>query len=102
MSSPNLGQATRSVRCWDEVRSGSVSVGGIRMQITVTIDDAMYEKALELADPELDKSEIFQEALRTFVRVQTAKRLHALGGTMPELDVDTVSRQVKKGDLRSG
>lgn len=72
------------------------------MQITVTIDDALYEKALELADPELDKSEIFQEALRTYVRVQTAKRLQALDGTMPDLDDDTVSRQVKKGDPRSG
>lgn len=72
------------------------------MRITVTIDDALYEKALELADPELDKSEIFQEAIKTYVRVQTAKRLHALGGTRPGLDGDTVARQVKKGDPLSG
>ncbi len=72
------------------------------MRFTVTIDYAMYEKALELADPDLDKSEIFQEALSTFVRVQTAKRLFALGGTRPGLDVDMVVRQVKKGHPRSG
>jgi Arc/MetJ family transcription regulator len=60
------------------------------MRITVTIDDALFEKALELADPDLNKSEVFQEALRTYVRVQTAKRLHALGGTMPDPDDETV------------
>ena len=55
------------------------------MRTTVTIDDALYEKALEFADPNMDKSEIFREAMRTFVRVQAAKRLAALGGTMPHM-----------------
>lgn len=55
------------------------------MRTTVTIDDALYEKALEVADPNMDKSDIFREAIKTFVRVQAAKRLAALGGTMPEL-----------------
>lgn len=55
------------------------------MRTTVTIEDALYEKALEMADPSTDKSEIFREAIRTFVRVQAAKRLAALGGTMPEI-----------------
>ncbi|MCW8176380.1 type II toxin-antitoxin system VapB family antitoxin [Verminephrobacter aporrectodeae] len=53
------------------------------MRTTVTIDDALYEQALEMADPGMDKSDIFREAIRTFVRVQAAKRLAALGGTMP-------------------
>ncbi|NMG63923.1 type II toxin-antitoxin system VapB family antitoxin [Azoarcus indigens] len=53
------------------------------MRTTVTIDDALYEKALEMADPGMDKSEIFREAIKTFVRVQAAKRLAALGGAMP-------------------
>lgn len=58
------------------------------MRTTVTIDDALYEKALEVADPNMDKSDLFREAIKTFVRVQAAKRLAALGGTMPEtLDV---------------
>jgi len=55
------------------------------MRTTVTIDDALYEKALEMADPNMDKSDIFREAVKTFVRVQAAKRLAALGGTMPEI-----------------
>ena len=50
------------------------------MRSTVAIDDALYQKALEM-----DKTEIFREVMKTFVRIQTAKRLAALGGTMPEL-----------------
>ena len=55
------------------------------MRTTVTIDDALYKKALEVADPNMDKSDIFREAIKTFVRVQAAKRLAALGGAMPEM-----------------
>lgn len=55
------------------------------MRTTVTIDDSLYEKALEMADPGMDKSEIFREAFKTFVRVQAGKRLVALGGTLPEI-----------------
>jgi len=55
------------------------------MRTTVTIDDALYEKALEMADPGMDKADIFREAIKTFVRVQAAKRLAALGGTMPDM-----------------
>ena len=56
------------------------------MRTTVTIDDGLYEKALEVADPNMDKSDLFKEAIKTFVRVQAAKRLAALGGTMPEME----------------
>jgi Arc/MetJ family transcription regulator len=59
--------------------------GGHTMRTTVTIDDALYEKALEVADTHMDKSDIFREAMKTFVRVQAAKRLIALGGSMPEI-----------------
>jgi Arc/MetJ family transcription regulator len=55
------------------------------MRTTVTIDDALYDKALEVADPDMDKADIFREAIKTFVRVQAAKRLAALGGSMPEM-----------------
>jgi Arc/MetJ family transcription regulator len=55
------------------------------MRTTISIDDALYQKALELADPELDRSEIFREAMRTFVRVQAGKRLIALGGRAPKM-----------------
>ncbi len=55
------------------------------MRTTVTIDDVLYEKALEVADPGMEKADLFREAIKTFVRVQSAKRLAALGGTMPQM-----------------
>ncbi|WP_020564051.1 type II toxin-antitoxin system VapB family antitoxin [Methylosarcina fibrata] len=55
------------------------------MRTTVTIDDALYERALEVADPSMDKADLFREAVKTFVRVQSAKRLAALGATAPEM-----------------
>jgi Arc/MetJ family transcription regulator len=57
----------------------------IFMRTTATIDDALYEKALEMADPDMNKSDLFREAIKTFIRVQAARRLAALGGTMPEI-----------------
>lgn len=55
------------------------------MRTTITIDDALYEKALEVADTAMDKSDLFREAIKTFVRVQSAKRLAALGAKTPEM-----------------
>ena len=55
------------------------------MRTTMTIDDARYEEALELADPEMDKADLFREAVKTFVRVRAAKRLAALGGAAPDM-----------------
>ena len=55
------------------------------MRTTVTIDDTLYEKALEVADPEMDKADLFREAIKTFVRVQSAKRLAALGASRPDM-----------------
>lgn len=49
------------------------------MRATLTIDDALYEKALEMADTDMDKADIFRVAMKIFVRVQAAKRLAALG-----------------------
>ena len=55
------------------------------MRTTVTIDDSLYERALELADPAMDKADLFREAVVTFVRVQASKRLAALGSSKPEM-----------------
>jgi hypothetical protein len=55
------------------------------MRTTVTIEDALYEKALEVADPTMDKADLFREAVKTFVRVQAAKRLASLGASAPEM-----------------
>lgn len=55
------------------------------MRTTVTIDDALYERALEVADPAMDKADLFREAVKVFVRVQSGKRLAALAGTQPDM-----------------
>ena len=56
------------------------------MRTTVTIDDDLYEKALAVADLTMDKADLFREAIKTFVRVQAAKRLAALGGKASDID----------------
>ena len=50
------------------------------MRTTVSIDDELYQKALDVADPGMDKGDLFREAMKVFVRVQAGKRLAALGG----------------------
>jgi len=55
------------------------------MRTTVTIDDTLYERALEVADPSMDKADLFREAIKTFVRVQAGQRLAALGGKSPDM-----------------
>ena len=55
------------------------------MRTTVTIDDTLYQSALEVADPGMDKADLFREAMKVFVRVQAARRLAALGGTAPDM-----------------
>lgn len=64
------------------------------MRTTVTIDDDLYQKALEVSDPQMDKAELIREAMKTFVRVQAAKRLAALGGAAP--DMPDIPRQRDK------
>jgi len=55
------------------------------VRTTVSIDDALYDRAVELLDPEIDKKEIFRETFRTFIRVQAAKRLAEMGGKLKEI-----------------
>jgi Arc/MetJ family transcription regulator len=55
------------------------------MRTIVTIDDALYELALQLVDPAMDKAELVCEVFRTFVRVQSVKRLATLGAAAPEM-----------------
>jgi Arc/MetJ family transcription regulator len=61
------------------------------MRTTVTIEDELFAKAIEMAGPSFDKAELFREAIKTFIRVQSAKRLAALGGAMP--DMENIRRQ---------
>jgi Arc/MetJ family transcription regulator len=55
------------------------------VRTTVTIDDELYQRALEVADPGTDRADLFREAMKVFVRVQAGKRLAALGGKAPRM-----------------
>lgn len=66
----------------------------LNMRTTVTIDDALYQRALDVADPGTDKADLFREAMKVFVRVQAGKRLAALGGKAP-LMKDTPRRRAE-------
>jgi hypothetical protein len=56
-----------------------------KMRIIVTIEDSLYQQALDLADPSMTKSDLFNEVIKVFVRVRAAKRLIALGAAMPRI-----------------
>ena len=55
------------------------------MRTTVTIDDALFERALQVADPGIERADLIREAVKAYVRVQSAKRLAALGGEAPQM-----------------
>jgi Arc/MetJ family transcription regulator len=50
------------------------------MRTTVTLDDATVAKAAELTGLE-ETSALVREGLETLIRVESARRLAALGGT---------------------
>ena len=55
------------------------------MRTTLTIDDQLFAKAVALADPGIEKSELIRECVKAFIQRQTARRLAALGGQAPEI-----------------
>lgn len=55
------------------------------MRTTITIDDELFRRAVELADPTFDAAELVREAVRVFVRVESAKRLASIGGAAPRM-----------------
>ncbi|WP_280547777.1 type II toxin-antitoxin system VapB family antitoxin [Halomonas sp. 11-S5] len=56
------------------------------MRTTITIDDALYEQALNLSEPGMDKpADLVREAIKTYVRVQAGRRLATLGGSAPDM-----------------
>ncbi|WP_323123586.1 type II toxin-antitoxin system VapB family antitoxin [Burkholderia alba] len=68
------------------------------MRTTVTVDDTLYARALELAEPDMAPADLFRAALETFVRVQAGQRLAALGGRSP--DMPDVPRRASKATAR--
>ena len=61
------------------------------MRTTLTIDDQLFAKAVSLAEPGVEKSELIRECVKVFIQRQTARRLAALGGQAP--DVELASRR---------
>lgn len=55
------------------------------MRSTINIDDRLMEKAKSLTGTK-ETAAIVRQALETLVRVETGKRLIALGGTMSEAE----------------
>lgn len=62
------------------------------MRTTVNIDEDLLKKAMEDTGIE-EKSRLLNEALRRLTRQEAAKRLIALGGTMPDLEYIRQFRQ---------
>lgn len=56
------------------------------MRTTLTIDDQLFEQALALAQPGMEKSELIRECVKAFIQRQTARRLADLGGMAPEIE----------------
>jgi Arc/MetJ family transcription regulator len=69
------------------------------MRTTVTIDDALFQRALDLAEPGTAKGDIVRQAFEVFVRVQAGKRLAALGGQAPAM---RAAPRRKTGEPRGG
>ena len=57
------------------------------MRTTLTIDDDLFAKALALADPGMEKSELLRECVKAFIQRQSARRLAALGGQAPDIEL---------------
>ena len=57
------------------------------MRTTLTIDDELFAKAVSLAAPGIEKAELLKECVKAFIQQQTARRLAALGGQAPDIDL---------------
>jgi Arc/MetJ family transcription regulator len=55
---------------------------GARVRTTVTIDDQLLAKAAELTGVK-ENVALLRQGLQTLIRVESARRLAALGGTDP-------------------
>lgn len=55
------------------------------MRSTINLDDTLLEKARSLTGTK-ETAALIRRALETLVRVESGRRLIALGGTMPEAE----------------
>lgn len=57
------------------------------MRTTLTIDDELFAKAVSLAEPGMERSDLLKECVKAFIQRQTARRLAALGGQAPDIEL---------------
>ena len=55
------------------------------MRTTLTIDDQLFAKAVQLAEPGIEKSELLRECVKAFIQREVSRRLAALGGKEPDI-----------------
>ncbi|MFG6431386.1 type II toxin-antitoxin system VapB family antitoxin [Roseateles sp. LYH14W] len=55
------------------------------MRTTVTLDDELYQRAVEMSDNKLEGARLIEEAVRMYVQTRAAQRLIALGGSVPDM-----------------
>ncbi|WFR97881.1 type II toxin-antitoxin system VapB family antitoxin [Rhizobium tumorigenes] len=55
------------------------------MRSTINLDDSLMEQARSLTGTK-ETAALVRQALETLVRVESGKRLAALGGTMPDAE----------------
>ena len=66
------------------------------MRTTLKIDDELFAKAMSLAKPGTEKSELLKECVKAFIQRQTARRLAALGGKAPDIELAPRRREKSK------
>jgi hypothetical protein len=57
------------------------------MKTTLTIDEKLFAKAVALATPKIEKSELIRECMKVFIQQQTTRRLADLGGSAPDFEL---------------
>lgn len=62
----------------------------LKMRSTINLDDGLMDRAKALTGTK-ETTALVRQALETLIRVESGKRLIALGGTMP--DADAAPRQ---------
>jgi len=59
----------------------------LTVRTTLTIDDELFARAVALAEPGIERSELLKECVKAFIQRQTARRLAALGGQVPDIEL---------------
>ncbi|MBS0448186.1 MAG: type II toxin-antitoxin system VapB family antitoxin [Proteobacteria bacterium] len=57
------------------------------MRTTFTIDDELFARAVALATPGIERSELLKQCVEAFIQRQTARRLASLGGQAPDIEL---------------